>query len=272
MKLENQKIVMTGGTSGLGTVVANHILNQGGELFLLLRDPSKLDQIENTEKCHAIECDLANLSAVKEAIETIKSKTDKLDVLINNAGMWNFGDKKLSKDNIELTWQVNVLAPFLLMKELSPLLSKGENPIIINTASALHFGEIYWEDPTFIKKKFSGFHAYRQSKLAIILLTIAHAEKTKDKIKVVSNHPGVINTKLARGANWFIKLFFSLFGKAPKKGAETILYLLNNRESVATGKYFADKKEKATSTKQSKDKQSALRLEKMVEEQLEEVG
>ena len=155
------------------------------------------------------------------------------------------------------------------MKELRPLLSKGENPIIINTASALHFGEVYWEDPTFNKKKFSGFHAYRQSKLAIILLTIAFAEKTKDKIKVVSNHPGVINTKLARGANWFIKLFFSLFGKSPKKGAQTILYILNNREKISTGKYFVNNKEKATSTKESKSKKSAIRLEKMVEEQLE---
>lgn len=262
--LVGKRICLTGGTSGLGLVVANHIISQGGELFLLLRDESKLKDIKVNDQVHPIICDLSNTKDIENAINKIKSITDELDVLINNAGLWVFGEKKLTEEGTELTWQVNVVAPFLLIEGLKELLINGNDAIIINTASALHQGYINWDDPCFEKTSFSGFLAYRQSKLAILLLTLHYATELENSIKVVSNHPGVVSTNLAQSANWFIKWFFSLLGKSPKKGAQTIIHLLENSDKAISSAYYINKKVAKTSTPESRSSNSANRLVKLL--------
>ena len=73
------------------------------------------------------------------------SKFDHLDQLINNAGVWH-SEFTASMDGIEETFQVNVIAPYLFIKNLKPLLDKAETPKVINTASGLHTGTVNFND------------------------------------------------------------------------------------------------------------------------------
>lgn len=103
----------------------------------------------------------------------------------------------------------------------------------------MHQGEINFEDIEF-KSNFSGFKAYRQSKLGVILLTKILAEKLHElSIKVVCQHPGLVKTKLARDAGWFSKLFFELMGKSANEGAKTLKYLCDlDYEALKLGEYY----------------------------------
>lgn len=266
--MEGKIVVMTGGTAGLGLAAAEQLLKNGVKLLLLHRASSNITALSNYTNLTTIPCDLSSFDQINSAIEKIKSLTNKIDVLINNAGIWTFGEKELSQDNVELTWHVNVLAPFILMKGLHPLLEKAEEPIIINTASGLHQGVIFWDDPTFEKTSFSGFKAYRQSKLAMILLTIYFAKLWQDKIKVVTMHPGVVSTNLAKKANWFVRWIFSMMGKSPEKGAATLIHLAENPSLAKSGGYYVNKKLTQTTTAQSKDMETAERLATLLSENL----
>jgi hypothetical protein len=73
-------------------------------------------------------------------------------------------------------------------------------------------------------------------------------------------HPGVVSTNLANKANWFVRCIFSLIGKSPKKGAETLIYLTENPKLAQTGGYYVNKRLAQTTTKQSKDKNAAAQL------------
>ena len=95
------------------------------------------------------------------------SKFDHLDQLINKAGVWH-SDFTVSMYGIEETFQVNIIVPYVFMKNLKPLLDKAEAPKVIDTVSGLHTGTVNFEDIQY-RVKFSGFKACRQSKLSFIL-------------------------------------------------------------------------------------------------------
>lgn len=263
--LKKKQIVMTGATSGLGKAAARHFLNQGAHLIVLARDRSKveefmkeLDPSTSRGELHVITCDLNSFQSLKEACIQIHEKYSSIDMLLNNAGVWCFEPSK-SEDNIETTLQTNVLAPAFLMESLLPLLKMSADPKIINTASALHFGNIQFEDLEF-NTKFSGFHSYRQSKLMLILLTRHYSTlKPYNGILLCSQHPGLVNTSLGRSAGWFARLFFRVFGKSPKKGAETLIYLAEtSSKDLLNGAYYANARATNTSTKQSRDSKLGL--------------
>ena len=210
-------------------------------------------------KIEIILCDLSSLESVVEACNKVKSKLNSLDVLINNAGLWNFSYRE-SKNGIEETFQVNVLAPLLINHLLIDLLAKSREAKTIFTASALHQGNVNFSDLEF-KKKFSGFSAYRQSKLEVILLCrLLSSKLEKAGIGVYCHHPGLVNTKLGRDAGWFSNLFFKLMGISPQKGAETMLYLsTENKNHLVSGEYYYRKAVKKI-TPQSYDLNTAQKL------------
>jgi retinol dehydrogenase 12 len=257
-------VVMTGGTSGLGLEVTKYLLDNKAKVFLFFRNESKIAELKKYDNCIPVMCDLSSMNSIELAIAEVKRQTQRIDILINNAGMWVFGERRLSKDNIELTFHVNLLAPYMLMNAFAENLRQGKTPIVINTASALHQGFINWDDPEYKQASFSGFKAYRQSKLGILLLTKLLSQRWKDEIKVVSNHPGLVSTNLAKEAGWFMRWLFSIIGKSPKKGAETIIHFIENREMAVSGAYYANKKIATTSTKETQNMESAIRLEKLM--------
>ncbi|MFP4556246.1 MAG: SDR family NAD(P)-dependent oxidoreductase [Bacteroidales bacterium] len=270
MKNVNGKVILfTGGTSGLGRVAVKQLAVSGAKLLITNRDNAKGQKLieelasENPDlkgSIELIESDFNSLASVKKACDKVKDATTKLDAIVNNAGTWNFEFSE-TEDGIENTLQVNVLVPVLIINELKELLLKSENPKVINTASALHQGELNLDDLE-LRNSFSGFKAYRQSKLGIILLTRLYQTKYESTgINFYSQHPGLVDTGLVRKGGWFAKQFFKVFGKSPEKGAKTLLHLLETPSAeLKGGEYYKNCKVSKTDTKTSYNIDLAKRL------------
>jgi len=268
-----KQIFITGATSGIGVVAACELAAKGDKIIATARSVEKGNDLIAHYHRHypsgkgAIEiviCDLSSFESVVKACNEIKANFNCLDVIINNAGVWNFSYRE-SKNNIEETFQVNVLAPLLISHLLLDLLSKSKEAKLIFAASALHQGNVDFSNLEY-RNNFSGFKAYRQSKLEVVLLSRLLSKKlAKANICVYCEHPGLVNTKLGRDANWFSKLFFRLLGETPEKGAKTIIYLAEeNKNSLVSGEYYSKEAIKKT-TPQSKDMDVAQILSEKIQ-------
>ena len=144
--LHGKVVAITGCTTGTGYVAAQCAARKGAEAVLMLNRPSERatsaeiavkEQIPNDGSKTIVEtipCDLQDLSSVQEAIRTIKSKYDKIDVLCNNAGVMALEDVA-TKDGYDIQMQTNHLSHFLLTKELLPLIQKSTDGRIVNHSS-----------------------------------------------------------------------------------------------------------------------------------------
>ncbi|GEM_PF-1905931 len=267
--MDRQQIFMTGATSGLGKVAAITLANEGHHIIVACRDKTKGKALveATTGTIDLVECDLASFASMQKACKEIMERFDQLDQLILNAGVWTF-DRRESEDGIEEIFQVNLLAPLFMIHALSPLMTNAQHSKVIITASALHGGVIQFEDLEY-KEKFSGFKAYQQSKLGVILMT-RYLEKELDKIGVgiYSQHPGVVQTELGRHAGWFSRMIFKLIGKSPAKGARTLLYLSKTpKAELTSGAYYANRK-LTKSGKESYNMEVARKLVKRLESYL----
>jgi len=258
--LKGKKVLFTGGTSGLGRVALTHLIEAQAHVFVLYRNENLIQEWKNAPNVELIQCDLNSLSSLKTAIDHVKSKTEVLDILVNNAGLWEFNGFAETAEGFERTFQVNLLVPFILVESFMPLLEKSERPLVVNTASALHQGKINFGDLEF-KQNFSGFKAYRQSKLGVILLTRHWAKKLEGKVTVVAQHPGLVATDLGRQAGWMARGFFRLFGVSPEKGAQTLIHLITTPlDQLKSGEYYAKSKATKTTTPESYNLSSAEEL------------
>jgi NAD(P)-dependent dehydrogenase (short-subunit alcohol dehydrogenase family) len=263
--MEKKIAVMTGATSGFGKVVAQHLVETNHKLVFLARTESKakelilnLDKGSSTEVDYVL-CDLSSLASILRACEELRKRCSRIDLLILNAGLWNFEFQE-SKDGIEETFQVNLLAPVLMFQKLKDLIPTNEQSKVLLTASALHQGSIQFDDIEF-KKSFSGFKAYRQSKLGVILTTRLWAKLPgNSSISFYSIHPGVIRTQLGARAGWLSRTIFKLIGSSLEKGARTHIYLIDQPAStLESGEYYA-KAKIAKAAKETYDLQEASRL------------
>lgn len=276
--MNNQKIVLiTGATSGIGKETALALAKQGYNINFTSRDKAKGEKtvkeiIAATENSNIkyFDCDLSSFQSIKKFSDEFKKQHNVIDILINNAGVWE-SKRKLTKDGIEMTFGVNHLAPFLLTKLLLDLLKNSTNGKIINLSSALHGGSINFDDIEG-KKTWNQLSSYRQSKLCNILFTKKLARILRGtKITVNAVHPGVIKTGLIQGAPSFIKFIIGFFLSTPEQGAKTTLHVANLPESdKTTGEYFAGSKI-ANSGSYSRDENVADRLWTLSEEYVKNI-
>lgn len=265
-------IFFTGATSGIGKEAALSLAGSGNRILATCRSNESGQQLLSdfrakhpnaTGSIELIHCDLSSFQSVVAACLQVELLCTEIDVLINNAGLWSF-KRNETQDGIEETFQVNLLAPALIIELLLPLLRKSDDARIINTASGLHQGSFNFNDPEF-SENFSGFYAYRHSKLGLMLLSRLLAKNLADeKIGVYLNHPGLVHTGLVRDSNWFYQWFFSTFGRTPQKGAENLIHLANvAKSSLQSGGFYKDCQVKSTS-KESSNLTTAIELRKMI--------
>jgi NAD(P)-dependent dehydrogenase (short-subunit alcohol dehydrogenase family) len=229
-------ILITGSTDGIGKLVAIKLAKAGHKVYLHGRNGEKLaiaiaelkEQTKN-ENIDGFVADFSDLDAVKQMAHEIKGELSKLDVLINNAGVYN-SNKQSNQDGLDLRLVVNYLAPFLLTNELIPLLKKGESPRLINLSSAAQ-SPVDYEVLAGVEKRTES-ETYAQSKLALTMWSFYLAKQEPD-INVIAVNPGSkLNTNMVKEA-------FGQFWSSADKGA-TILYELAVAEDYqdASGKYF----------------------------------
>jgi NAD(P)-dependent dehydrogenase (short-subunit alcohol dehydrogenase family) len=240
VKLEEKVVFVTGSTDGVGRLVAKRLAGAGAQVLVHGRDRSRGERVVAEIRADGgsaafFVADLSSLAAVRQLSDVVRKATDRLDVLINNAGIGTGGDgtrREVSADGHELRFAVNYLAGFLLTHRLLPLLERSAPARIINVAS-LGQQPIDFED-VMLTRAYDGARAYCQSKLAQIMFTIDLAEQLKGKnVTVNSLHPATyMNTRMVRQA-----------GVTPwstvEEGAEAIIHLATSPAlAKTTGRFF----------------------------------
>lgn len=249
--MQGKVCMVTGANSGIGKVTALELAKQGATVVMVCRNGEKgraaQAEIKAQSGNDAVElllADFAVLQQVRELADTFRQKYSRLDLLVNNAGL--FLDKRReSTDGYEYTFAVNHLAPFLLTNLLLDRLKASAPARIVNVASEAERAARLDFDNLQLQHGFSGMRAYGNTKLANILFTYALARRLEGT-GVTANclHPGGFKTNFGQGT-WFGLLYTVLqpFLRTPEKGAETVIYLATS-PAVAdvTGKYFKDKR------------------------------
>ncbi len=238
--MRKRVILITGSTDGIGKQTAKELAKTGATILLHGRNASKgqqtvseISQATGNANIDFFKADLASLQEVRKMAADVKKKYPQINVLINNAGVFENNFRK-SKDGFEMTFAVNYLAHFLLTCLLLDRLCANAPSRIINVASMAHSNSLDFDNLQG-EKGYSGYTAYSYSKLENILFTFKLAEMVnKSKVTVNCLHPGVINTKLLR-AGW------GMGGASVEQGARTSVYLATAPEiDGITGKYFFD--------------------------------
>jgi NAD(P)-dependent dehydrogenase (short-subunit alcohol dehydrogenase family) len=210
-----QVILVTGATDGLGRALAGELAQRGATLLLHGRDEARLaDTVEHiraesgSERLRAYRADFSSLDEVDDMAERIERDQDRIDVLVNNAGIGSTlpgdGRRMESRDGHELRFAVNYLAHFLLTRRLESLIVRSAPARIVNVSSA---GQAPIDfDDVMLERAYDGMRAYCQSKLAQIMFTFDLADELRDTgVTVNCLHPAsLMPTKIvmhARGAS-----------------------------------------------------------------------
>jgi NAD(P)-dependent dehydrogenase (short-subunit alcohol dehydrogenase family) len=262
--------VVTGANSGIGKEISRGLAEEGSRVLMVARDRQR-GEVARTEVAESTEnpavelvlCDLASQRQVRGLAATILDRCDRLDVLINNAGL-TLGERIVTEDGIETTFAVNHVAPFLLTALLRERLEASSPSRIVTVASDAHRGaKIDFDDP-FGERGYSGWRAYAQSKLANILFTRELARRLRGTgVSATCLHPGVVRTGFGRRGPAFIRFgtrIAGVFLLSPKKGADTAIWLASSPDvGGASGGYY-EKRRLTNPSRAARDPETARRL------------
>jgi NAD(P)-dependent dehydrogenase (short-subunit alcohol dehydrogenase family) len=251
--MEGKVALITGGTSGIGKAAATALAAMGAEVVVTGRNRERAEKAlaeirrdSGGPKVSLMLADLAVQTEVRKLAEGFRERHDRLDVLVNNAGLIQ-SRRTETPDGIELTLAVNHLAPFLLTNLLLEVLERSAPSRIITVSSEARRSAHIDFDDLQSRRRYRAFPVYGMTKLANILFTYELAERLRGT-GVVANcvHPGGVNTNFG-GNNMSVGILlfraFKPFMRTPEQGADTIIYLAAAPEAGAmSGKYLADRK------------------------------
>jgi NAD(P)-dependent dehydrogenase (short-subunit alcohol dehydrogenase family) len=249
--IRGKTVLVTGATSGIGLEASVALARQGARVVMVGRNPAKTEaavagvasRSGSREVSHLL-ADFASQASVRALADAVRSRLDRLDVLVNNAGGVNKA-RQVTVDGIEATFAVNHLGYFLLTNLLLDLVVKSAPARIVTVASVGHRrGNLDFEDLGFERGGYSIMRAYGRSKLANILFAAELARRLAGT-GVTSNslHPGSVDTNIWSGAPLWAKPIIHLalrpFFISAERGGERIVQLAASPalEGV-TGKYF----------------------------------
>jgi NAD(P)-dependent dehydrogenase (short-subunit alcohol dehydrogenase family) len=268
--LQNKFIIITGSNSGIGKQTALNLLSENAKIIFACRNKTRALELinslsKNKQNAIFIELDLCDFNSIKTFSNIIIKNYPKIDILINNAGAQPI-EFNLTKDKYDTYLQGNFLGPSLLTFLLIPHMNK--NSRIINVSSLGHYfsdlneeinnNNLIFNDLERFKKKYYSneigkFNLYFTTKLMIIFLTEFLAEffiKKGNLIKIVSLHPGIINSEYLRFLNnykiiykifIFVQPIWNFFAKNCEEGAQTQLFLSYvDWNEIVNGGYYSE--------------------------------
>ncbi|MFT7220285.1 MAG: NAD(P)-dependent dehydrogenase (short-subunit alcohol dehydrogenase family) [Candidatus Azotimanducaceae bacterium] len=243
--MEGKRVLITGGNSGIGVVTATELAKAGAEVVLACRASDKtteaLIRINATAKVPAVNLsvDLANLQSVRDLAAEFLGKYDRLDVLLNNAGV--FPPKaRVTDDGFEMQFGVNHLSHFLLTNLLLDCLKASAPARVVTVSSALHTkGKVNF-DAVRGFEKYNSQVAYNGSKLCNVVFAMELAKRLEGTgVTSTVLHPGAVSTDIIRDLPWVLRKIIGMIFIAPEKGALTNIMLASDPAlDGVTGQYY----------------------------------
>jgi NAD(P)-dependent dehydrogenase (short-subunit alcohol dehydrogenase family) len=251
--MSNRVLVVTGTTSGTGKALAREIARSGQMLVMIARDADRgqavLQEIRRQAPNPNLNlelCDLSILSSVRNVAEILKSKYDKINVLINNASVYK-RKRTVTVDGFEEMFAANHLGPFLLtnllLEQLQAAVQADGSARVLNITAPstvpLNFDDLQGE------RSFNSLRAFGTTKMANLLFTFELARRLENTgITVNAIHPGLTRSGLMREAFILMRLFTRLASGPPERVAGSILQAATAPEfATISGKFLHHGKE-----------------------------
>ena len=247
-----QTVLITGANSGIGQAAATDLARHGWRVFATARSRERgqaaIEQIRaesGSDQVELLQLDLASFNSVREAADELLSRTEGLDVLINNAGV-NLAERNLTEDGLEATMQVNHFGHFLLTSLLLPRILESEDPRVVNVSSMLYkrAGPMPLDDLQ-LEHNWGRVRPYAVSKLANILFTRGlHQRYFPQRLAAYAVHPGGVRSRLGADGDTtgLLALIWRLFQPlllSPESGAAPIVAAAHERSlRIVAGAYF----------------------------------
>ncbi|MCJ1423737.1 hypothetical protein MMC29_001621 [Sticta canariensis] len=257
-KLADKVILITGGSSGIGIETARTLHATGARLFLPVRDIEKgqkvVDSIRSDDESNKaeiilIKMELDSLDSIRNGVKEILSKTDRLNVLVANAGVMATPESR-TKDGFETQFGTNHIAHFLLFQLLKPTLLKSssrafQSRVICVSSVGHRFGPVRFDDYNFDKpSSYNPFQSYGQAKTSNIYMANEIERRYSSRgLHGISLHPGGIKTNITvhvqdtAAAFWENPAIKAVL-KSPQQGAATTTYAALSRDLEGKGGVF----------------------------------
>ena len=264
--LTGKLVIVTGSSDGIGLETAKDLLNSNAKVIFACRNKTKTENIINSfpenikRNAIFIHLDLESFKSIKNFTEEVKSKYQKIDILINNAGMGTASNIHKTEDGFLNAFQVNYLGNVLLTVLLLDHFNEKEAKVINVSSKAYEYSNITYGDSKYLNnydlmfKKFSEMKnkqpLYSDTKLLLNYFTQYLAKLTDEKypyLKIFCLHPGAILTNIIKFEHLFYKLLFLiiirnflyLFTKDVIHGAQTTLFLsYSDNKDLVNGAYY----------------------------------
>ena len=240
--------LVTGATSGIGEATARALARAGASLIIHGRDARRSEQTAETiadptgaGNIEFVVGDFASLASVRELAAELHRRTDRLHVLVNNAGAM-YPDRRETMDGLEISLAVNHLAPFLLTNLVMDLLAAGAPSRVVNVASGAHRRAQLDFDDMQSRMGYEGRAVYARAKLMNILFTRELARRAPSGVTVNAISPGLVHTDfgLKDGFGQDQQDIMNR-GASPDEGARTSVYVATAPELAGvSGQYFQD--------------------------------
>jgi len=228
----SKTILITGSTDGIGRVAAVDLVRKGHHVLLHGRNAKKLESVKarlsKLGSVDAYPADLSQFSDVTKLVELVSNNYEKLDVLINNAGVLN-SPHPITQDGLDVRFMVNTIAPYSLLKSLLPRISKTGRVLNVSSAAQAPVSKRALTGT----ERLAANAAYAQSKLALTMWSNHLARQNLEGPVILSVNPGsLLGTKM-------VKEGYGIEGKSINIGSDILVRLsLSDEFTSSNGLYF----------------------------------
>ncbi len=263
--MEGKTCVVTGANSGIGKESAVELARRGARVLMLCRSPERgeaarqeIVQRSGHDAVELVLCDLASLKSVRLAAAKVCEKVERVDVLLNNAGIY-LPRRQNSEEGHEATFAINHLGHFELTARLRPALGRGSR--VVNVSSAAHKAGRVELDRIDDPPRYKAMRAYCNAKLCNILFTQGlHRRLASEGITANSLHPGAIGSGFAQDEKGAFNALMKVgkpFLLTPAKGARTSVYLCCAPELEGQSGGYYPRSRPARASRQAHDSELA---------------